>query len=229
MIYAISDLHFSLAKPKPMDVFGESWYAHFQRICEDWSKRITEDDVVLIAGDISWAMNYSEAKVDLDAIGVLSGKKIMIRGNHDYWHASPKKTRAVLPESCFFLQNDCVCFEGIAFAGTRGWKQPCEPDFSAEDKKIFERELIRLEMTLTSARKTGLPIIAMMHFPPFEFGRKPSGFTELFSKFGVKTVVYGHIHHGKSLPGEFAPFNLGGVQYVLTACDFLDFRPILIQ
>lgn len=123
-IFALSDLHFSFACDKPMDLFGGQWENHAVRCIQNWKEMVTEDDVVLVAGDISWAMSLNDAKADLDAIGALPGRKVLIKGNHDYWHGSLAKTRAILHPSITFLQNDAIRIGEYTFFGSRGWKRP---------------------------------------------------------------------------------------------------------
>ncbi|MGI6003789.1 MAG: metallophosphoesterase [Christensenellales bacterium] len=226
-IYAVSDLHLSGAAPKAMDIFGDHWRNHFEQIKSAWLQAVGEDDVVLIAGDISWAMHLSDAKVDLDAIGALPGKKIMIRGNHDFWWGSISRVRAALAEGTYALQNDSVTLGASAFAGSRGWTCPGGTHYTQEDEKIYNRELMRLEMSLAHAAKSQKPIIGMIHYPPFNERQEPSGFTELFERFEVRKVVYGHLH-GASVKSAFNGV-INGVQYILTSCDAIGFAPKRIQ
>lgn len=223
-IFAISDTHLSSAKPKPMEIFGQNWKDHWLKITEDWLKNVSDDDTVLIAGDISWAMNEQDAKPDLDMICSLPGKKVMIKGNHDYWHSSLTKTRAMLFNNTFFLQNDCFEGEDFAVAGTRGWLGKDEKEFSQNDLKIYNRELKRLELSIDAAKKTGKPIIGMMHYPPYEGVKKSSEFTELFRECGAMIVVYGHIHGEVFKHFDYSDSYIDGVKYVLTSCDYLDFK-----
>nr|WP_122011857.1 metallophosphoesterase [Maliibacterium massiliense] len=225
-VYAVSDLHLSGAAPKAMDIFGAHWKNHFDKISEAWRQMVAPEDVVLIAGDISWAMNLHDAAVDLAAIGALPGRKVLIKGNHDYWWSSISRIRGMLSCGMHVLQNDAVDFGCVTIAGTRGWLCPNEVSYSPEDEKIYRRELIRMEMSLAQAEKSGHPIIAMIHYPPFNETRSPSGFTELFQRFGVRQVVYGHLH-GPSIKSAFDG-ELEGVRYALTSCDAVQFKPRLI-
>ena len=153
-VFAISDLHLSLNNPKPMNVFGPVWEGYEQKIFEDWKKKVGEEDLVLLAGDFSWAMKLEEAKVDFDLIKDLPGKKIIIRGNHDYWWSSISAVRKMLPKDIYAIQNDAIKFENIIVCGTRGWTVSENGKFaSEEDEKIFKREVIRLDLTLKSAKK----------------------------------------------------------------------------
>jgi len=227
-VFSISDFHLSNAKPKAMDIFGDHWKDHFDKIKQACGEQVGSDDVLLIAGDISWAMHLDEALADLQAIAELPGKKVMIRGNHDYWWSSPRRIREVLPEGISIIQNDCVTFDPFCVAGSRGWMCPAEnAEFDATDEKIYKREALRLEMALNAAKKTEKPIIVMIHYPPFNDRQAPSLFTDLFERFGVKHVVYGHLHG----PGAYKAFTgeLRGVHYHLTSCDYLGFQPIQID
>lgn len=134
-----------------MDVFGSKWTDHWNRIREDWIARVSPEDIVLIPGDISWAMQLEDARVDLDSIGSLPGKKVMIRGNHDYWWSSLSKVKSILPSSVQVLQNNSLVLDGYTFCGTRGWINPGMKDFGVHDAKIFSRELQRLKLSLDSA------------------------------------------------------------------------------
>lgn len=209
-----------------MDVFGPAWDDHAARIGESWRNTVAEDDVVLIPGDISWAMQLDEARADIDFIAALPGKKILMRGNHDYWWASLAKVRAVLPRGIYALQNDAIDLGGAVIAGSRGWMCPGSSGFEPEtDKKIYDREAIRLGMSLERAGE-GRRIIAMLHYPPFNEKRNSSAFTDLFEKHGVEHVVYGHLH-GKSCRNAFEGVR-EGITYTLCSADHLGFAPKFI-
>ncbi len=222
-LFAISDLHLSGGCRKPMDIFGSHWEGHWEKITADWREKVGENDAVAICGDISWAMKYDEFEPDISAIRSLPGKKVMIRGNHDYWHTSLAKTRAMLDGNTFFLQNDCVEIGGAVFAGTRGWQQEDADHFDSSDRKIYDRELGRLRMSLEAAAKKKKPIVVLTHFPPFSRSFSESPFTELVEKYEVSTVLYGHIHGTAALSKEYANVKLNGIRYVLTSCDHLRF------
>ena len=227
-IYSISDLHLSLNNPKPMDIFGPVWNNYVDIIFEDWKNKVKEDDIVLIAGDISWAMKLEDAIADLKLIGNLPGKKIIIRGNHDYWWKSISSIRSVLPHNFFALQNDSMQIDNYIFCGTRGWQVP-EVNFKTEeDKKIYKRELLRLELSLQNAKTKQLSnskngnnskIICLIHYPPFNSNCDDSDFTKLFKKYEVNTVVYGHLHGNKSR--KILKKNIDGIDYYLTSCDIV--------
>lgn len=226
-IFALADLHLSLAVNKPMNVFGDQWQYHMERIRESWLGTVRDVDTVLIPGDISWAMTLEEAHLDLSWIAELPGVKVMIRGNHDYWWHSISKVRKVLPDNLFAVQNDVVCVSGWAICGTRGWLLPSHPKYTEEDDKLFRRETERLRMSLQAAQKTGLPILAMMHYPPLALTDTPTGFSHLLTEYGVDACVYGHLHgasHRFAVEGT-----LFGVEYRLVSADYTQFQPKLIR
>lgn len=220
-IYAIGDLHLSDGD-KPMDVFGPHWANHFDRIREDWRARVTDGDIVLIPGDISWAMRMEEAIENLRSIAELPGRIIMIRGNHDYWWSAISRVRAALPEGFFAIQNDCVMLDGILFAGSRGWLLPGEAH-DVDDVRIYERELLRLEMSLSAARRKHetAPLIGMLHYPPRTEKQIDTGFTELFERYSCAHVVYGHLH-GPALKNVYSGVHKG-IHYHQVSCDGLNF------
>lgn len=228
-IFAISDLHLSFACDKPMDIFGGHWENYLQKIEENWKAKITEDDYVLISGDISWAMKLEEAQADLEWIEKLPGKKIIIKGNHEYWWKSISAVREILPQSIMAIQNDAIKIGDYIICGTRGWVIP-EQDkiLSEDDQRIYNREIERLKLTLRSAKvmqQNGEKIIAMIHYPPFGQNSEESGFTKLFSEYGVDTVIFGHIHGYTSCPRIN---NINGVKYYFTSCDHINNDPVLI-
>ena len=219
-IYAISDLHISTNTNKPMDVFGGNWVGYLDKIKSDWQEKVCDDDLVLIGGDISWAMNIDDAEKDLQTLKDLKGKKILIKGNHDYWWSGIGKVRDILPENFFALQNDSVRFDGVVICGSRCWSVPGSPDFNEQDRKIYLRETERLKLSLSAASKLkqdGDKLIALIHYPPFNVNREDSLFTELFEKNNVDIVIYGHLH-GKSVRADKI-LTKNGVKYYLTSCD----------
>lgn len=225
-VFAIGDLHLPGGDKKPMDIFGPHWADHFSRICEDWRARVSPRDIVLIPGDISWAMQLADAARDLEAIGALPGVKIILRGNHDYWWTSLTQLRAVLPPGMHAVQNDAFDGGGAVFCGTRGWTIPPRENACAQDVKLYRREELRLEMSLRQARELaqGRPVVAMMHFPPVTLENLACGtaFTRLLAAYGVTRCVYGHLH-GASIRRGFCG-EMGGVRYDLVSCDALGFR-----
>ena len=156
-VFAIADPHLSRAAPKPMTIFGEGWAGHPERFFAGWRETVAEDDLVLVPGDVSWAMTLGGALPDLLDIAALPGQKVLLRGNHDYWWPSLTKLRAALPEGMFALQNDALRLGSVVVAGTRGWVCPGSGDFDAEDEKIYTRELGRLQLSLAAAQKLRQP------------------------------------------------------------------------
>ena len=227
-VFAIGDLHLPGHEQKPMDVFGSHWDRHFETISENWRRKITAEDIVLIPGDISWAMQLSEAQDDLNAIGGLPGTKLLLRGNHDYWWSSLSKLRAVLPEGMHVIQNDAVCFGGHVFCGTRGWNFPTpQQPLGAQDEKVYQRELMRLRMSLDQAKKLqGEDLTVMLHFPPLFADGVSTAFTEILEEYAVDRVVYGHLH-GAGIKIGFVG-EREGIDYHLVSCDALGFDPIVI-
>lgn len=228
-IFSISDLHLSTVVDKPMNIFGENWDNYFEKIKKSWSEKVSEDDIVLICGDISWGMHLNEAIPDLEEISKLKGTKIMIKGNHDYWWQSISAIRKILPPKMYCIQNDAIKIGDYIFCGSRGWAVP-EEDFKTEqDKKIFDREMIRLELALKSAKilqKNDEKIVLMIHYPPFNSMCK-NGFTELFEKYGVKACIYGHIHGEKSRSIKLLEKN--DIKYYLTSCDQVNNEVVEIE
>mgnify|MGYP004596599643 FL=1 len=227
-VFAISDLHLSSATDKPMDIFGSNWIGHWDKIRSGWLEQITDDDVVLSAGDTSWGMNIPQALADLQEVDALPGTKFIIRGNHDYWWSSYAKINALGLGSIKFIQNNAIASGDYVFCGTRGWTVPEEGDTESDDKKIFDRELIRLKLTLDAATAISddKKIVLMTHYPPFNSRFDDSPFTDLIKNYRVDKVVYGHLHGNVSRAN--AVVNKNGIEYVLTSCDFLNFKPILL-
>ena len=223
-VYAIGDPHLSLSVPnKAMDVFGARWKDHAERIREAWQDTVDDGDLVLVPGDVSWAMYLSDAKADLAFLGALRGTKLLLRGNHDYWWQSVTQVRAALPQGMYALQNDLFRFGDLFVAGTRGWTVPQSAHFKeSADRKLFERERIRLDLSL-SRLPQGAPLIGMLHYPPFSETGTASAFAKRFCEHGASDVVYGHLHgasHRFGFSGES-----DGVRYHLVSADYLDFVP----
>ncbi len=222
-ILVIGDLHLSFNTNKPMDVFGEDWLEHYKKIESDWRSRVTEEDLVIIPGDTSWAMSFQEAHVDLEWLEALPGKKVLIKGNHDFWWTSKTKMDNQF-KSISFIHNSIYPYDGMVVCGTRGWLCPNDVQFTEDDDKIYKREAARLENSLKMAVEQGYSkIIVALHFPPTNDKREPSRFTEVIERYPVTHVVYGHIHSK-----EYFSMTLKGlhndVSYFLTSCDYLTFK-----
>lgn len=230
-IFAISDLHLCLSGAKPMDIFGGAWENYLEEIKTDWNQKVSNEDIVLMAGDMSWALKLEEATKDLEYLNSLNGKKIIVRGNHDYWWKSISALRSELPKSIYPLQNDAIKYENFIFCGTRGWSLP-EPNkpYTQEDEKLYKREVIRLELSLMSAKalKTNKDdkIICLIHYPPFNSKLEENEFTKLLQKYEVNKVVYGHLHGKNSRAVNY--ININGIDYFLTSCDKLNNKLIQI-
>ena len=227
-VFAIGDLHLPGHAQKPMDVFGSHWDRHFETISQNWRSKITDEDIVLIPGDISWAMQLSEAAEDLQAIGELPGTKLLLRGNHDYWWSSLSKLRAVMPESMHVIQNDAIRIGKHIICGTRGWMFPtAQQPLGEQDEKVYQRELIRLRMSLDHARRLGDgEVTVMLHYPPLFADGLSTGFTDVLEEYAVCRVVYGHLH-GAGVKVAFEG-EREGIEYHLVSCDALGFCPLKI-
>ncbi len=229
-IFAISDLHMSVANPKPMAIFGTKWTNYLEEIKNDWLEKVEKEDVVLISGDISWAMTTSDAIKDFEYFKTLPGKKVFIRGNHDYWWKSITRLREEVPENCYLLQNDAIKFENVIICGSRAWLTPGSPDFSKADEKIYLRELERLKMAFFRAnelREEADKLVCMMHFPPFNVRREDNEITSIIEANEVNAVVYGHLHGRESRVDKLLVKN--GVPYYLTSCDLVNNKLVKIE
>lgn len=222
-IFAISDLHLAISTNKPMDIFGGNWVDYMDKIRKDWEEKVTDDDLVLIGGDISWAMKLDDGLSDLKTLSNLKGKKILIKGNHDYWWSAISKVRSGLPNGFYALQNDCIKFNNVIICGSRLWSVPGSPDFKTQDEKLYLREIERLKLSFNAVnkiREENDKVIALIHYPPFNIKKENTAFTNLFEENSVSAVVYGHLH-GKYVKAEKdVVFN--GVKYYLTSCDQVD-------
>ncbi|HLB53145.1 MAG TPA: metallophosphoesterase [Chlamydiales bacterium] len=247
-IWAIGDLHLSFGvKDKSMDLFGPEWENHAEQIASHWKACIHPDDLVLIPGDISWAMRLEDALIDLEWIDRLPGTKVMIKGNHDYWWGSLKKVSSQLPPSIHLIQNQAFHWRGVAIGGARLWdtpeygfskyvefkENPKEKAPNAEvivqeemNQKIFDRELHRLDLSLQSFQPESQIRIAMTHYPPIGADLAPSRTSQILEKYGVKICVFGHLHAIKAGIPLFGEKN--GIRYVLTSADYIRFQPVPI-
>ena len=225
-LFAIGDLHLPGGDDKPMDVFGPQWDRHFLRIRENWLRLVGDEDTVVIPGDISWAMQLADAKEDLDEIGRLPGRKVLCKGNHDYWWNSISRVSSILPHSMIALQHSAADLGETVVCGTRGWLiSTGEAPLDAQNEKICRREAERLRLALDSAAKMagGRPITAMMHYPPLLAAEKDTIFTGVLEEYHVNTVVYGHLHGAGIQIGFTGEHN--GISYHLVSCDSIGFEP----
>ena len=221
-VFAIGDLHLPGGDDKPMNVFGDIWEEHFERVAEDWAARVGTEDVVLLPGDLSWAMRLEDARKDIAQIAALPGRKVLLRGNHDYWWSSIGRVRDALCEGMYALQNDALKLEGLILCGTRGWKDR-EEGWGADDEKIYQRELKRLELSLSCATRLGNGVkVCLMHYPPLSAAQTDTPFSRLIENNGISRVVYGHLH-GSALKGAFRGEH-NGVWYHQVSCDGTGFK-----
>ncbi len=228
LLFAISDLHLSLGGNKPMDIFGECWENHHIKLRDNWNRVVSPEDAVILGGDLSWALKLEEAEADLAFIHALPGKKIIFRGNHDYWWKSYSKVQKALPKSIYAVQNNYYALGDVAVCGTRGWSAPFGESYTEQDEKIYQRELLRLQMSLEAAQKDGFNrLLAALHFPPFNARLEDTQVVEILHRFGVKLCLYGHLHgadHQKAFQGT-----RDGIVYYFTASDYLDFTPVQLD
>lgn len=226
-IWAISDLHLSSAVDKPMYIFGDHWENHTEKIEKNWRHLVAEDDTVLIAGDISWGISFDQAMPDLQWLENLPGKKILTRGNHDYWWKKIKWMRENLPPSIYPLQNDSVTVEGRTVCGCKGYIIPTMgSETFEEDQKYFLREQGRLKLSLES-EKNRKDTIVMIHFPPFIEYNNNLGFLNIIEEYEVNTVVYGHLHASDTKSAFSGMRN--GVNYIFTSADGIEFCPVKVE
>ena len=221
-LYAIGDPHLSLRSSKPMDVFGGAWKGYVEKLRQGFMHLRPEDTIVL-CGDISWGMSLAESEADFAFLESLPGKKIILKGNHDYWWTTASKMQRFFNEHGFktlsILHNNCFLYGDLALCGTRGWF--FEEDMKQTDQKVFNRELIRLETSLKAAKDREK--ICFLHYPPCYQGYRCEPIIKLLEGYKVKCCYYGHLHgpsHSLAIQG-----NLGGVQYRLVSADYLNFRP----
>jgi hypothetical protein len=226
-IHAIGDLHLGHAVDKPMDKFGENWHDHATRIATNWDAVVGDEDLTLVCGDSSWAMRWNELEPDLAWIAARRGRKLLLRGNHDYWWPSIQKLRRALPPGMMALQNDHFCFENVVIVGSRGWVCPGSRGFDpGEDQKIYDRELHRLRLSLESAPRER-PLLCMLHYPPTNERLEESGFTALLQEFRVKICVFGHLHGERALSASLNG-EVEGIRYRLVSSDVARFAPVCI-
>lgn len=229
-LYAISDLHLALSIDKPMDKFGSRWANYMNRLKDNWSSAIGEDDHVIVPGDISWATYLEQACEDFRFINELPGKKIISKGNHDYWWTTKSKLDKFLDENGFtsisFMHNNSFSIGDAVVCGTRGWEMPGEVGFNSEDEKIYKRELQRLELSVKNAGSTAQTIIVALHYPPYNSKGEFSGFLEIMKKYEVKHCIYGHLH-GDACRDAFEGI-YDGIDFRLVSADHLGFAPIAL-
>lgn len=223
-LWTIGDLHLSHSTDKPMDIFGEKWKDHSKKIEISWLENVAPDDTVVIPGDISWAISLQEIGADFAYLRRLSGRKILLKGNHDYWWETLSKMNRFLQnegvEDIFFLQNNSYLYENIAICGTRGWALEGE-----NHQKMIARESARLEMSLKSAPED-MEKIVFLHYPPILQDQACMPMIDVMQKYGVKRCFYGHLH-GLSIQNAVLGEKFG-INFSLVSADSLDFCPLNI-
>lgn len=226
-LFAIGDLHLCLGAPKPMDIFGGAWMGYMDKLKEGMSV-ITAEDTVVLLGDLSWALDLNEAQADFAWIANIPGKKIILKGNHDYWWCTSKKFNEFCAANSFeninLLNNNHFEYDGWAICGTRGWFFE-EERGTQHDEKVFKRELLRLEASLKSAGD--LPKMVFLHYPPRYKGYTCEPILELLERYEVRRCFYGHLHgasHGLAMEGLW-----DGIDFRLVSADKLDFKPFLVN
>ena len=227
-VFVIADLHLSLGTDKPMDIF-RGWDGYEKRLEENWRKLITDNDTVVIPGDISWAMKLSDTFEDFRFINGLPGRKLFLKGNHDYWWDTRRKMEMYLKENGFdtieIVFNSAYAADGYAVCGTRGWFYDAETD---SDKKVLNREVGRLRTSLDEALKTGLEPVVFLHYPPVFGNQRCDDILSVLKEYGIKKCYYGHLHGTnaarKAVTGDFE-----GIKFRLISSDYLKFMPELVR
>ena len=224
-LYAIGDTHLSLSVDKPMDIFGGSWSGYVEKLREGFEE-VSAEDTVVLCGDLSWGMSLTQAREDFAFLDALPGKKLLMKGNHDYWWTTAAKMNQFFAENGFtsfeLLHNNCHLYGEIALCGTRGWFY--EEDRGGHSAKVFNRELIRLEASLKAGGEREK--YCFLHYPPLYQGYRCQEIIDLMERYGVTRCYYGHLHGGSH---RLAVSGVQGkVEYHLVAADYLGFRPLKI-
>lgn len=234
-VYIIGDLHLSFGENKPMSIFGQNWEGHAEKIKQDWIKKVKPEDYIILAGDFSWATYLEDTLEDFSYLNSLVGKKILLKGNHDYWWTTVTAMKRYLQEkeidNVDFLFNNSFEIENKIFVGTRGWALLD----SQNSEKMIKRETLRLELSIKNAIEQygkEKEIICIMHYPPIsnscmknEYTHK-SEFLELMKKYNIKRCYYGHLHgssHKDAIEGK-----IEGINFYLISSDYLDFKLLKI-
>ena len=226
-LFAIADLHLSMGTDKPMDIF-KGWHDYSSRLENNWRKLVGENDTVVIAGDISWAMRLEECYEDFKFLNSLPGKKILLKGNHDYWWATKKKIDEYLKANGFdtisILFNNSFTVEGVTICGSRGWYYDADTD---ADIKVINREVGRLKLSLDSVKDTESPVV-FLHYPPVYSELECKEIMDVLKDYGIKECYYGHLHgshtHKNAVTGMYK-----GINMHLISTDYVDFTPVLVR
>lgn len=227
-LFVIADLHLSLGTDKPMDIFS-GWNNYEKRLEDNWRALVTDDDTVVIPGDISWAMKLKDTYEDFSFINALPGRKLFLKGNHDYWWDTRRKIENFLTENNFdtieIVFNSAKAVENFAVCGTRGWFYDAESD---SDKKVLNREVGRLRTSITEALKTGLEPVVFLHYPPVFGEQRCDDILNVLKEYNIKKCYYGHLHGTrvtkKAVIGEFE-----GINFKLISSDYIKFMPVLVR
>lgn len=229
-LYTISDLHLPLGINKPMNIFGSAWDNYVERLGDNWQDTVGANDTVVLPGDFSWATYLEQSVADFEFLDKLNGRKILSKGNHDYWWTTMNKMKKFVAEQGFknieFMQNNAFRYEDTAICGSRGWIHPQWDGFGENDRKIYDREVIRAELALQGADGCD-DIIFFSHYPVRSSKSGENEMTELLRKYNVKDIVYGHLHgsaHKYAVTGE-----RDGIQYHFVSADYLRFKPHLLR
>ncbi len=226
-LYTIGDTHLSMGCDKPMEIFS-GWDRYVQRLEENWRAKVGNDDVVVVAGDVSWGISLEQALDDFRFLHQLPGKKVLLKGNHDYWWSTRSKMEHFFSEnglnSLCILHNNCVPFGPFGICGTRGWIfENGEP----QDVKVLARETGRLEASLGECSRMGLEPIVFLHYPPLYGAERSKPILEMLQKYQVRRCFYGHLHGSAIRAAFLGPWN--SIQMSLVSCDFLQFDPLLVE
>ncbi len=227
-VYVIGDLHLSFGTNKPMNIFGENWENHAEKIKNNWNKKVKETDTIILLGDFSWAMSIKDTIEDFKYLSKLKGKKILLKGNHDYWWTTVTNMKKFLKNNDFdnidFLFNNSFIIEDKAYVGTRGWSIT-----DTDNEKMHNREKIRLEISLKSAKEKypNKDIIACMHYPPLTEQKTETEYTRIMEEYRVKKCYYGHLHgisHKEAVEGK-----INNIEYKLVSSDYLKFDLLKVE
>ena len=223
-LYTISDLHLSFSNDKPMDIF-RGWENHTERLKANWNHLVKNEDTVVLPGDFSWALKLEDTLKDFQFLNSLNGKKIILKGNHDLWWQTKKKTEEFLKnnkiDTVKILFNNAYLAEGFAVCGTRGWFYDCKET----DKKVLNREVGRLEASINEALKLNAPLAVFLHYPPVYSEFVCKEIITVLKKYDIKKVYHGHIH-GAGLNNAVKEFD--GIKFKLVSCDCNNFTPIIV-
>ena len=228
-IFTIGDLHLSFGESKPMDIFGENWTNHEEKIKQDWMSKVKEEDTVVHVGDFSWAMHLKDTIKDFEFLDSLSGKKILLKGNHEYWWTTVTNMKNFLKENNFkninFLQNNSYEIEDKVICGTRGWTLLDET--TENSKKMIAREAQRLELSIQDGLNKNKGIIVFMHYPPITKQNLNTEFMKILKKYDIKKCYYAHLH-SKSIEDAVEGV-VQGIEFKLVSADALDFKLLKIN